>query len=251
MRAGATVVTGALSVAGGLLGWELLARRVGPILLAGPLDVAKALVTERDALFEAITHTGLASLGALALACAAGVLAGVVGHQTRLGRAALAPWLVTLQVLPIVAIAPLLVVWLGYGERVAIATGALAAFYPMVAATRAGLAAPQQEWVDLVRLHGATPLQELRVLRLPAAMPSLLAGLRAAAGLSVIGAIVGEFVGSNGAPRTLGFLVVSGARAARTDMSFAAIVGAALLALSFHAALLQVERRVIRPWYGA
>ena len=120
-----------------------------------------------------------------------------------------------------------------------------------LAATRTGLVAPGQELVDLLRLYGASRVRELWLLRLPAALPAAFAGLRTAAGLAVIGAIVGEFVGSNGSPPTLGWLVVYAARSARMDLCFAAIVVAAALALTLHGALRLVEERAIGRWYGA
>ncbi|HND32474.1 MAG TPA: ABC transporter permease subunit, partial [Myxococcota bacterium] len=139
----------------------------------------------------------------------------------------------------------------GYGSTVALVTASIASFYPVYAATATGLMAPSVEQVDLLRLYGAGRAQELWYLRLPAALPALFSGLRTAAGLSVIGTIVGEFVASNGLPPTLGFLVISGARAARTDLSFAAVVCAGALAMVFSALLGMLERRLIGRWYGA
>jgi NitT/TauT family transport system permease protein len=239
------------SVLAGILLWHGLALRVGPLLLPSPLGVLQACATHGGDLLAATGQTAGAALLGLGLALACGVGLGAVTWASPSLRAASAPWTVGLQVLPIVAVAPLLVTWLGYGTPVAMLTGALAAFYPAFAATRTGLEAPQPEWVDLLRLLGASRLQELWRLRLPAALPAMFAGVRASAGLSVIGAIVGEFVGSNGDPPTLGFLVVSGARAARLDLSFAAVICAALLALALHGAIRLLERRAIGAWYGA
>jgi NitT/TauT family transport system permease protein len=195
--------------------------------------------------------TGVAALGGLAIAAVSGVAMAMAAWASATVRAALVPYTVALQVVPIVAIAPLLVIWLGYGVPVALCTAAIAAFYPIWSAASTGLAAPAPEWVDLLRLYGASRFAELRLLRLPAALPALFSGLRSAAGLAVIGAIVGEFVGSNGFPRTLGYLVVYSARSARSDLCFAAIVCAAALALVLHAALRVAEARAIGRWYGS
>lgn len=242
---------GALSIAVGVVAWHLLARRVGPILLATPGDVVHALVLERSRLLEATLHTALAGVGGLLLAVLLGVTAAMVAWASRALGAALVPYTILLQVVPIVAIAPMLVVWLGYGTPVALTTALIAAFYPVYAAASTGLRAPTQDLVDLFHLYGATTAQELLLLRLPFALPALFAGLRTAAGLAVIGAIVGEFVGSNGAPPTLGWLVVFAARGARSDLCFAAIACAALLALALHGVLRYAERRAIGHWYGA
>ncbi|MDP2306554.1 MAG: ABC transporter permease subunit [Pseudomonadota bacterium] len=240
----------AAAILAGVVLWALVAARVGPLLLAGPLEVLQALVTERARLSEATVRTALAAVGGLGLATLLGLTLAIGAWWSRTLRAALLPYTVVLQVVPIVAIAPLLVVWLGYGTPVALATATLAAFYPVYSAATTGLAAPARELVDLFRLYGATRASELWLLRLPAAMPALFSGLRSAAGLAVIGAIVGEFVGSNGYPPTLGYLVVYAARSARPDLCFAAIVGAASLAFALHALLRQLESRAIGRWYG-
>ncbi len=241
----------ALALFAGLALWALVAARVGPLLLAGPIEVLRALVTERARLGEATLRTATAAVGGLGLATALGVTFAVGAWWSRALRAALLPYTVVLQVIPIVAIAPLLVVWLGYGTAVALATATLAAFYPVYSAATTGLAAPPRELVDLFRLYGASRAGELWLLRLPAALPALFSGLRSAAGLAVIGAIVGEFVGSNGYPPTLGYLVVYSARSARPDLCFAAIVGAAALALALHWIVRRLEVRAIGRWYGA
>ncbi len=240
-----------ISVGVGLLLWAAVAQRVGPLLLAAPIDVGRVLWEQWQRLGEATLQTLQSALLGLFFATTAGVGTAVIGWRSRLARQALAPYLSLIQVIPIVAIAPLLVVWLGYGSSVALVTASIASFYPIYAATATGLVAPSVEQVDLLRLYGASRRQELWYLRFPAALPALFSGLRTAAGLSVIGTIVGEFVASNGLPPTLGFLVISGARAARTDLSFAAVVCAGGLAMIFSYLLRVMERRAIGKWYGA
>lgn len=233
-----------------LLVWELAARQAGPLLLPTPGEVLGALWRERSRLLGATGQTAMAAELGLSLAILTGISTAAVSFSSRFGGGVLAPWLVALQVVPIVAIAPLLVVWLGYGLPVATTTAWLASVYPVHAATRTGLGAPSQDQVDLLRLYGATPLRVLRDLRLMAALPALFAGFRVAAGLSVIGAIIGEFQGSNGVPPTLGQLVVYTARSAKTDLCFAAIVCAAGLAASLQAGISVLERVAIGGWYG-
>lgn len=240
-----------LGVTLGLVVWELAARRAGPILLAPPEDVLLSLWTERERLLAGTLHTAQGALGGLAFATLLGVGLAVGAWWSRALRLALLPWTVLLQVVPIVAIAPLLVVWLGYGIPVALATASIAAFYPVYSATATGLTAPASELVDLLRLYRAPRWRELVDLRLFAALPAFFSGLRSAAGLAVIGGIVGEFVGSNGLPPTLGQLVVYSARSARSDLCFAAIVCAGALALALHAVIRALEARLIGRWYGA
>lgn len=247
MKGGVT----ALALAAGGLAWHLAARRAGPLLLPTPAAVAAALGRDADRLAEATLQTALAAGLGLVAALALGVGAAVAAWASDVLRRALLPYAVLLQVIPIVAIAPLLVVWLGYGRGVSTTTAVIAAFYPVYSAASTGLAAPAEELVDLLRLYGAPRWRELVDLRLVAALPALFSGVRSAAGLAVIGAIVGEFVGSNGVPPTLGQLVVYGARAARLDLSFAAVACAAGLALALHGAVRLAEARAVGRWYGA
>lgn len=249
MRAERWITPAAL--AAGLLAWELGGRMAGPLLLPGPIAVLGALGRHHERLLVATGQTALGSLGGLALALLLGVGAAVAAWASAPLRRALIPYTVLLQVVPIVAVAPLLVVWLGYGLPVAVASSFIASFYPVWSSASTGLVAPAPELVDLLRLYRAPRWRELVDLRLVAALPALFSGVRSAAGLAVIGAIVGEFVGSNGVPPTLGQLVVYSARSAQTDVAFAAIACATALALLLHGAARWTEARAIGRWYGA
>jgi NitT/TauT family transport system permease protein len=233
-----------------LLVWSLLAMRLPAVLLPAPLDVALAIAARRADLWAATIYTAQASLFGLALALGAGMSLAVLFRRSRWLMLALTPYALLLQTLPIVAVAPLLLVWLGYGTPVATVTAALAAFFPVLAAAHAGLGAATQSQIELLRLYGATWTQELVLLRLPGALPSIMTGLRTAGGLAVIGAIVGEFVASNGLPPSLGYLVLRSARAADPAMSFAAIGAASGLALAIYGAVVLVERQLIGRWAG-
>ncbi len=239
-----------LALLGGLGTWWGLAVWVGPLLLPSPPEVLAASVQQSGRLVEAATYTSLATLLALCMATLLGVATAVLSWWSPAAGRALLPYTVLVQVVPIVAIAPLLVVWLGYGTGVATVTGAIAAFFPVYSACATGLRAPSQDLVDLFALYRASRSAELWRLRLPAALPVLLSGLRTAAGLAVIGAIVGEFVGSNGFPVSLGYLVVYAARSANLGLCFAAIFAAAALALILHALIGVAERHAVGRWYG-
>lgn len=242
---------GAASVGGGLAAWWALADLAGPLLLPRPDAVAVSLWVERARLFGAAGETGVAALGGLLVASALGVAAAAASWSSRALAVGLRPWTVLVQVVPIVAIAPMLVVWLGYGRPVALVTAAIAAFFPVYSAAATGLVAPSVDLVDLFRLTGASRARELVSLRAWAALPALFSGLRTAAGLAVIGAIVGEFVGSNGSPPTLGSVVLAASRSARLEQAFAAVLLAGALALTFGGVLGLIERRLVGRWYGA
>lgn len=232
-----------------LAAWGALSLALPPVLLPSPAEVAVAGWTHAAGLVEATLHTGAAALVGLLLASVV-ALVGAVGFLfSRSLELALYPYALLVQTLPIIAIAPLLVVWLGYGTPVAVASAAIVSFFPVLTSTHTGLRSAPPEQVELVRLYGASRAAEVWRLRLPAALPYLFTGLRTAGGLSVIGAIVGEFVGSNGVPPSLGFVVLKAARTADTAQSFAAIGCAAALALVFFVIVGAVERRTIGAWH--
>ncbi len=237
------------AAAGAILGaWVLVAARTSPILLPGPGQVLVAAWEARDALLEATLHTGLASLLGLVIATTAGLLGAALFHLSRTLELALYPYALVIQTLPVVAVAPLLVVWLDYGTPVAIASAAIVSFFPVLTSAHRGLAAASPDQVELLRLYGATRWQELRLLRAPTALPYLLTGLRSAGGLAVIGAVVGEFVGSNGLPRSLGYEVLYAIRTSSTDRSFAAIACAAALSLLYFLSVRLLERHLVGRW---
>lgn len=236
----------------GVLGlWAALAARLPTVLLPSPLEVLAAGWEARATLAAATAQTGLCALSGLALAAALGVGGGVLFLRSRWLEAVFYPYALLVQTLPIVAVAPLLVVWLGYGAPVAVAAAAIAAFFPVLTAAHVGLRATAPEQIELLQLYGATWTQTLWKLRFPAALPFLLAGFRTAGGLAVVGAIVGEFVGSNGSPPSLGYLVLRAARTAETGLSFAAIGAAASLSVGLFAAVRGLERRLLLPWHGS
>jgi NitT/TauT family transport system permease protein len=124
-------------------------------------------------------------------------------------RAALQPWAVILQVTPVVAVAPLIVVWVGNPFAAMVVCATIVAFFPIFSNTSAGLAATPPDLLDLFRLNGATRVQEVFWLRLPAALPYFLAGLRVAGGLALVGAVVAEFVtGAGGIASGLAFRIL-------------------------------------------
>ncbi len=239
-----------IAAAIGLAAWSGLAARVPPVLLPSPLEVAVSMWEHAAVLAQATAITGAGALGGLAVATILGVAGGIAFLWSRTLERALLPYALLVQTVPIVAIAPLLVIWLGYGVPVAAAAAAIAAFFPLLTATHVGLSSAPPARVELLRLYGATWSQELIKLRIPGALPHFFAGLRTAGGLAVIGAIVGEFVGSNGAPPSLGNLVLRSARSADTPQTFAAIGCAAAMAIGFYGLIRAVEWRSIGRWFA-
>ncbi len=234
----------------GLLTWAFLASRLPEVLLPGPMEVFSSLVEHRQRLAEASGNTLLASLAGLAIAGVSAALGAGLFLRSRWLEVALYPYALLVQTVPIVAIAPLLVVWLGYGLPVATVTAAIVAFFPLLTSANLGLRSAHPTQVELLQLYGAGWFQAMVKLRLPASLPFVFSGLRTAVGLAVIGAVVGEFVGSTGMPPCLGYLVIQSARSADTGLTFATITVTASIALLLFGLVRWLEARLIGSWHG-
>lgn len=229
--------------------WWGLATQLPSVLLPTPPEVAQAAWQGRDKLLESTLRTAASSALGLGLASAVGLTGAMAFLRARWLEHALYPYALLLQTVPIIAIAPLLVVWLGYGSPVAVVTAALVCFFPILSSANLGLRSAAPAQLELFKLLGAGWLTTLWKLRLPASLPFVLSGYRTAVGLSVIGAIVGEFVASNGMPPSLGYLVLQSARSADTPTTFAAIGASTALALALFLAVRAIERWVIGGWH--
>ena len=240
-----------VALAGMLSLWSLLAARLPPVLLPSPTEVLAEGWAARELLLAATFHTASSAAAGLLIALILGLGGAALFQLSRWVEVALYPYALLIQTLPVVAVAPLLVVWLGYGPPVAVASAAIVSFFPILTSANLGLSAASPEEVELFRVLGASRWAELRSLRLPAALPHLMGGLRTAGGLAVIGGIVGEFVGSNGLVPCLGFAVQQAARSARMGRSFAAIACAGGLALLVFGGVRLLERWTIGRWFGS
>jgi len=228
---------------------ELLIRAldVSALILPRPSAVWAAALGESASLLPALASTARAVLAGLLLSSTVGVAAAVALAASPWVQRAFYPYAIFFQIVPIVAIAPLLVIWFGYGPRAVVAAAAVVSVFPVIANTLAGLLSVDANLVDLFRLYGASRWDTLWKLRLPWALPFLLTGLRIAAGLAVIGAIVGEFVGGGG----LGIVVLGAMRQQRTDLVFAAIGYASALGLGLFALVGAASRVALRHWHAS
>lgn len=228
---------------------ELLVRAgvVRAFLLPPPSRVLATLWHDAAELGAATATTAGGAIAGFLLATALGVLFAVALSTSRWIERAFYPYAVFFQTVPIIAIAPLLVIWFGYGTPTVIASALIVSVFPVIANTLAGLRATDPALVDLFRLHGAGRVQTLVKLRLPAALPSILVGLRVAAGLAVIGAIVGELIGGAG----LGSVVDVARTQQRTDKVFAAVLMASLLGLGLFGAVSLASRLALARWHAS
>jgi NitT/TauT family transport system permease protein len=233
-------------------GWEIAARALGipAYQLPPPTAVAAAGWAERGALAAAASMTASAALTGFALSAILGVLTAVALASSRILERALYPYTVFLQTVPIVAVAPLLVLWFGAGFRAVAVSALIVSVFPVIANTLAGLRSVDPALRDLFHLYGAGRAATLLKLELPSAIPSIVTGLRIAAGLAVIGTIVGEFVaGFSEGAAGLGITVLAANRQLRTDLLFAAVLSASLLGLAIFGAVNLGGYLLLRRWH--
>ncbi|APR88048.1 Hydroxymethylpyrimidine ABC transporter, transmembrane component [Minicystis rosea] len=232
--------------------WEIAARvlAIPAFLLPPPSAIASAGRAEALTLLAAAVVTARAALLGFFLSVVIGVLAAVALASSRPLERALYPYTVFLQTVPIVAIAPLLVLWFGPGLRAVAVSALIASIFPVIANTLAGLRSVDPSLRDLFRLYGAGRLATLLKLELPAALPSIVTGLRVASGLAVIGTIVGEFVaGFSEDGAGLGITVLAAKRELKTDLLFAAVLAASLLGLAIFGAVNLGGWWLLRRWH--
>jgi len=230
--------------------WSALASQYPPILLPSPTEVGHAGANHWRQIAEATQWTAFAAISGLVMASCIALTLAVAFVRYRWLELALTPFAVLLQTLPVIVIAPLLVIWLGYGLGVSMVTATLVCFFPLLTSTHMGLSATPKEGLALFEMHNASWWNTLVKLRFPYALPLIFSGLRTAVGLSVIGAIVGEFVGSNGHPASLGYQSMRALRSAETPLGFAFILASAALALVLFGLVRLLEKKVIGPWHS-
>ena len=226
--------------------WELYVRASGisPVVLPGPLHVLGALWTAREIAVRHTVPTLVEASAGFGLSAAFAVGAATVMDRYAIVRRALEPLLVGSQTIPVVAIAPLFVLWFGFGIEPKIVIVILVTFFPIAVALLDGFGRVERAAGDLLQSYGASRGQAFRLLRWPTALPSLFTGLRIAVVYAMIGAVFGEYVG---AVDGLGIWMQLSQNAFRTDLVFGAILITAVVSIALYLAVRMVERLVI-PW---
>ena len=210
-----------------LILWEAAVRVTGvpAYLVPGPVAIVRAFLADPAGLLLALGSTLTVTFAALIVAAALGAALAVTMAASRLARAAIVPWAVVLQVTPIVAIAPLIIIWVGNPFASLVVCAVIVAFFPVFANTTTGLASVPPELADLFVLYGAGRWRTLLLLRLPAALPFFLSGLRISGGLALVGAVVAEFVaGSGGFASGLAYRILEAGYRLQIPRMFAALV---------------------------
>jgi NitT/TauT family transport system permease protein len=185
-----------------------------------------------------------------------GLALAVLFSQSRLIERSLLPYAIVLQVTPIVSIAPLIIIWVGFDhvERAVFILATIVAFFPVLSNASLGLRSVDPGLADLFRLYRATRWQRLFLLQLPSALPALLAGARISAGLALIGSVVAEFVAGSGEATGLAWRIAESGQRLEIPRMFAGLLLLSLTGLALNAAIAQVEHLLLRRWhpsYGA
>ncbi len=237
-----------------VLAGELIIRAcdVEEYLVPAPSAVLKALVDSRRELFGSMLTTASAAMMGMACATVLGILIAILLSTARLVQRAVYPYMVFFQTVPVVAIAPVLVIWFGPGLHSVTICALIVAIFPIIANTLTGLLSTDPALREMFHLYGASWWSTLWKLRLPSALPNIVTGMRIASGLSVIGAIVGEFVaGVLQGNAGLGVEVMIAKRIGRTDLVFAAILAASALGLVMFGAINLAGHLLLRRWHAS
>ena len=235
-----------------LLAWEGLVRHfaVPPYVLPGPVAIGAALAADWTILWHSMLATLRIALLALLAAVTLGGLLAVLFAQSPVVERALFPYAVVLQVTPIVAIAPLILIWVNDVTLSLLICAWIVAFFPILSNTVLGLNSADRNLVDLFRLYGATRWQMLLLLRLPSALPFFLAGLRVAGGLALIGAVVAEFVaGAGGTGSGLAWRILEAGFQLKIPRMFAALALISACGIAIFAVLGLVQHLLLRRWH--
>jgi NitT/TauT family transport system permease protein len=235
----------------GVFVWDALVRinDIAPYVLPGPGLVFSTLIADWPVLWASLLVTLTTTLEGFLLALAGGVGLAVLFNQSRLIEYSLYPYAVILQVTPVVAIAPLLLIYLPQPAAV-LACAWIVAFFPVLANTTLGLNSVDRNLADLFRLYGASRWQVLTRLKLPAALPYILGGVKIAGGLSLIGAVVAEIAaGSAGAGSGLAFRIAESGYRLNIPRMFAALVLLSLAGIVIFFALSLLSHLMLRRWH--
>jgi putative hydroxymethylpyrimidine transport system permease protein len=235
-----------VAAAGLLLLWHgfVWITDVPPFLLPSPGRVAQAFVARWDSLARNALVTGSEMLAGLALGTVLGCTMALTLAAWRGGRRWLLPLLLVSQAIPVFAIAPLLTLWFGFGMASKVVMATLIIFFPVATAFYDGLRRTEPGLLDLAATMGAPGAAVLWRVRVPAALPALASGLRVAAAVAPIGAVVGEWVGASAG---LGYMMLHANGRSQTDVMFAALLVLALMALALWFTVDRLLRRAI-PW---
>ncbi|HLJ53155.1 MAG TPA: ABC transporter permease [Rhizomicrobium sp.] len=231
--------------------WSVRASGISPLVLAAPSDIWSAFVDNFALLMSALWTTLRVTLIAFALATLGGIAVAILFSQSRLIEFALYPFAIILQVTPVVAIAPLLLIWIGYDNITAVLVllALIISFFSILSNMVVGLRSADHNLVDLFRLYGASRWQIFWRLQLPGAIPYLLSGMKVSGGLALIGAVTAELVAGSGNDTGLGWIITLAGRNLETAKVFAALALLSVLGIAIFFALTALEWALLHRWH--
>jgi len=216
-------------------------------ILPAPSQVLQVLLEERGALNTAAFSTFTSATIGLSISFLLGVIFAILLSSFVFLRLAIYPYAVFFQTVPIISIAPLLVIWFGFGQPTVIASSFIVSIFPIIASTLLGLQSTDPQLIDLFKLYEASKSSFLFKLKIPFALPYIFSGLRIGAGLAIVGAIVGEFIGGGG----LGGVVDSARTQQRVDLVFAAVLVSSLLGLVLIGSINYLSWLLLNRWHAS
>jgi NitT/TauT family transport system permease protein len=235
-----------------LLAWQGIVTwfEIKPFLLPGPLGVAATIRDSAGRLTQALLFTGAAALCGFGLSLLVGTLVAFAFSQSRILRTSWYPYAIFLQTVPVVAVAPLIVLWLGYGFQSVVVVAFILSLFPIITNATAGLLTIDPDLVDLFRLNNASRWQVLWKLRFPNAVPAICVGAKTSSGLAVVGAIVGEFFAGYGTKQFgLGYLIRAATDGFQSDALFAAVLMSTLLGIAIFGVVTLTGAAILARWY--
>ena len=234
-----------------LIVWSLGARVYDmDFLLPGPWTVAKAFVTDIDMVVIGAWITFQEALYGYLLAIGIGIISAAIMSQSKILERSFYPYAILLQTVPVVAVAPLIVLWFGFEMKSVIIISLIISLFPIINNTLLGLKSTSTNLVELFQMHNKSRLVNFFKLRLPAAIPNIVAGLRISAGLSIIGAIVGEFIiGSGSEDGGLGVQIIYAQAELETPLVMALILTATLLGFAFFMTVTMIGHQFMKHWH--
>ncbi|MBL7252402.1 ABC transporter permease [Alloalcanivorax sp. C16-2] len=235
-----------------LLLWEAVVRATGtPVyILPGPLDIAKAFVADWAVLFHSLLMTLKVTLMAFAISVVLGTAASLLFVQSRWIEVSLFPYAVLMQVTPIVAIAPLIIIWVDDTTWALTVCAVIIAIFPIISNTTLGLRSVDPNLLSMFRMYRTGRLQQLIRLRIPSALPYFFGGMRISTGLALIGAVVAEFVaGTGGTQAGLAYLILQSGYNLNIPRMFAALGLITLTGIILFALMVWLSDRVLRNWH--
>ncbi|WP_425907594.1 ABC transporter permease [Nitrobacter sp. TKz-YC02] len=247
----ARVLLPVIVLGAGVLVWHWIVDtyEIPPYVLPGPVLVAATLVEDWPVLWHSLLTTLLTTVEGFAAAAAGGIVLALLFNQSKWLEQAFLPYAIVLQVTPVIAIAPLLLIYLPQHTAVVVCAW-IVAFFPVLSNTTLGLNSVDRSLVGLFQLYGASRLQTLRYLKLPAALPYILGGLRIAGGLSLIGAVVAEIAaGSAGAGSGLAYRIAESGYRLNIPRMFAALLLLSVAGIAIYMCLAAVSHLMLRRWH--